>query len=60
MISEETFEFQLDARTVLPHTGTQLVPDYFCLIPEQSRPQRGTSRVSLLAAPFQNNCFIPE
>ena len=28
-------------------TGTRHVPDYFCLIPEQSRPQTGTSRVSL-------------
>lgn len=25
-------------KSVLPYTGTRHVPDYFCLIPEQSRP----------------------
>jgi len=45
---------------VLPNTGLLRMPEYSCFIPEHGLPQRGTSRVSLLASWFRINCFIPE
>ena len=50
---------------VLPNTGTLLVPEYFCLIPEQIvlKEEQIVYRFWLLhsglIASFQNNCFIP-
>jgi hypothetical protein len=39
--------------TVLPNTGTRLVPEYFCLIPEQIASKRNKSCIAL-------SCLIPE
>jgi len=46
--------------TVPLHTRTRLVPDYFYLIPEQSRPYLGTSYISLCEVIFRIICLIPE
>jgi hypothetical protein len=46
--------------TVPLHTRTPLVPDYFYLIPEQSRPYLGTSYISLCEVIFRVICPIPE
>ena len=38
---------------VLPNTGTRLVPEYFCLIPEQIASKRNKSCIAL-------SCLIPD
>ena len=29
------YKYKVFKTTILPNTGTRLIPDYFCLIPEQ-------------------------